>query len=56
MATYFTHIDDVTPEKMDAGDGWLITEFRLPFSERQGRLIDFDEDGSMERKKRDGYF
>ena len=26
------------------------------FSERQGRLIDFDEDGSMERKKRDGYF
>lgn len=33
---YFTHIDDVTPEKMDAGDGWLITEFRLPFSDRQG--------------------
>ncbi|MFT5685905.1 MAG: sulfate adenylyltransferase subunit 2 [Myxococcota bacterium] len=26
------------------------------FSERQGRLIDFDQDGSMERKKRDGYF
>jgi sulfate adenylyltransferase subunit 2 len=26
------------------------------FSERQGRLIDFDEDGSMERKKREGYF
>jgi len=25
-------------------------------SERQGRLIDFDEDGSMERKKREGYF
>jgi len=36
MASHFTHIDDVTPEKMDAGDGWLITEFRLPFSERQG--------------------
>ncbi|MED5369533.1 MAG: sulfate adenylyltransferase subunit CysD [Myxococcota bacterium] len=26
------------------------------WSERQGRLIDFDEDGSMERKKREGYF
>ena len=25
-------------------------------SERQGRLIDFDEDGSMEVKKREGYF
>ncbi len=36
MPTYFAHIDDVTPENMDAGDGWLITEFRLPFSDRQG--------------------
>jgi sulfate adenylyltransferase subunit 2 len=26
------------------------------FSERQGRLIDFDEEGSMEEKKREGYF
>lgn len=26
------------------------------YSERQGRLIDFDEDGSMEAKKREGYF
>jgi sulfate adenylyltransferase subunit 2 len=25
-------------------------------SERQGRLIDFDEEGSMEVKKREGYF
>ena len=25
-------------------------------SERRGRLIDFDEDGSMEQKKREGYF
>jgi sulfate adenylyltransferase subunit 2 len=25
-------------------------------SERQGRLIDADEDASMERKKREGYF
>jgi sulfate adenylyltransferase subunit 2 len=26
------------------------------YSERQGRLIDFDEEGSMEVKKREGYF
>ena len=25
-------------------------------SERQGRAIDFDADGSMERKKQEGYF
>jgi sulfate adenylyltransferase subunit 2 len=25
-------------------------------SERQGRLIDHDEKGSMETKKREGYF
>ncbi|MND01734.1 Sulfate adenylyltransferase subunit 2 [compost metagenome] len=25
-------------------------------SERQGRLIDHDEAGSMEKKKREGYF
>jgi sulfate adenylyltransferase subunit 2 len=25
-------------------------------SERQGRLIDTDEEASMERKKREGYF
>ena len=25
-------------------------------SERAGRLIDFDEAGSMEKKKREGYF
>jgi sulfate adenylyltransferase subunit 2 len=25
-------------------------------SERQGRLIDYDEEGSMELKKREGYF
>jgi sulfate adenylyltransferase subunit 2 len=25
-------------------------------SERQGRLIDTDEDASMEKKKREGYF
>jgi sulfate adenylyltransferase subunit 2 len=26
------------------------------FSERQGRVIDHDEEGSMESKKREGYF
>jgi sulfate adenylyltransferase subunit 2 len=25
-------------------------------SERQGRLIDYDEAGSMEQKKKEGYF
>lgn len=35
----------------------IIQEMLLSkFSERQGRLIDFDEDGSMELKKREGYF
>ena len=29
---------------------------RARYSERQGRLIDFDAAGSMEQKKRDGYF
>lgn len=27
-----------------------------PFSERQGRVIDFDQGASMEKKKREGYF
>jgi sulfate adenylyltransferase subunit 2 len=30
--------------------------FRARVSERQGRLIDSDEPGSMEKKKREGYF
>lgn len=35
----------------------LIEEISLSrFSERQGRLIDRDEIGSMEKKKKDGYF
>ncbi len=35
----------------------VIQEMLLTkWSERQGRLIDFDQDGSMERKKREGYF
>jgi len=28
----FVHLDDVTPENMDRGDGWNITDFRLPLS------------------------
>ncbi len=35
----------------------IIQEMLLTrFSERQGRLIDHDEEGSMEKKKREGYF
>jgi len=35
----------------------VIQEMLLTrYSERQGRLIDFDEEGSMEQKKREGYF
>jgi sulfate adenylyltransferase subunit 2 len=35
----------------------IIQEMLLAtHSERQGRLIDFDEEGSMETKKREGYF
>jgi sulfate adenylyltransferase subunit 2 len=35
----------------------IIREMLLTaLSERQGRLIDFDEDASMEKKKREGYF
>ncbi|HVV87585.1 MAG TPA: sulfate adenylyltransferase subunit CysD [Kofleriaceae bacterium] len=37
--------------------GELVTEMLASrASERAGRLIDFDEDGSMETKKREGYF
>jgi sulfate adenylyltransferase subunit 2 len=35
----------------------IIREMLLTkYSERHGRLIDFDEEGSMELKKREGYF
>jgi sulfate adenylyltransferase subunit 2 len=35
----------------------IITETRhATISERQGRVIDRDEQGSMEKKKREGYF
>lgn len=30
------HLDEVQPEKMDKGDGWFITDFRLPLSARNG--------------------
>ncbi len=30
------HLDDVPPENMDEGDGWSITDFRLPISKRNG--------------------
>lgn len=32
----FVHLDDVTTENMDRGDGWNITDFRLPLSGRNG--------------------
>ncbi|HWE27733.1 MAG TPA: sulfate adenylyltransferase small subunit, partial [Polyangia bacterium] len=35
----------------------IIREMLLTrVSERQGRLIDHDQDASMEKKKREGYF
>jgi sulfate adenylyltransferase subunit 2 len=35
----------------------IVAELRRSSrSERQGRLIDGDEEASMERKKREGYF
>jgi len=30
------HVDDVEPENMKKGDGWAISEFRLPISGRHG--------------------
>jgi len=30
------HVDDVTPENMSSGDGWLISDFRLPFGAHNG--------------------
>ena len=37
----------------DLNGYWLS---RLGDSERQGRLIDSDQPGSMEKKKQEGYF
>jgi mannose-6-phosphate isomerase-like protein (cupin superfamily) len=30
------HVDDVTPENMKKGEGWAISEFRLPISGKDG--------------------
>jgi mannose-6-phosphate isomerase-like protein (cupin superfamily) len=30
------HLDDVKPEKMDQGQGWSITDFRLPLGRHNG--------------------
>ena len=30
------HLDDVPPETMDEGDGWSITDFRLPIGKHNG--------------------
>jgi len=30
------HVDDVQPENMKKGEGWAISEFRLPISGRDG--------------------
>jgi mannose-6-phosphate isomerase-like protein (cupin superfamily) len=30
------HVDDVKPENMEKGDGWLISDFRLPFGAHNG--------------------
>jgi sulfate adenylyltransferase subunit 2 len=44
------------PSDADTLDA-IIDEMRSSTSsERQGRLIDHDESGSMEKKKREGYF
>jgi len=37
-------------------DDIIVEMIRSTTSERQGRLIDRDEVGSMEKKKQEGYF
>lgn len=36
VAAQIVHIDDAAPEAMARGNGWSITDFRLPLSARQG--------------------
>jgi sulfate adenylyltransferase subunit 2 len=44
-------------ESRGGHDRGIVTEmFTATTSERQGRVIDFDEKSSMEKKKREGYF
>jgi len=33
---FLVHVDDVTPENMQKGDGWAISEFRLPVTGQHG--------------------
>jgi mannose-6-phosphate isomerase-like protein (cupin superfamily) len=33
---YLVHVDDVAPENMQKGDGWAISEFRLPVTGTHG--------------------
>jgi sulfate adenylyltransferase subunit 2 len=40
----------------DTLDKVIEEMLRARTSERQGRLIDHDQSGSMEEKKREGYF
>jgi sulfate adenylyltransferase subunit 2 len=40
----------------DSLEGIVEEMLTAQTSERQGRLIDKDESGSMEKKKREGYF
>jgi len=35
-AGILVHLDDVAPERMDAGKGWSITDFRLPIGRHNG--------------------
>ena len=48
----------ITLHKMPTGElPEMIAEMRASrTSEREGRLIDHDESGSMEKKKQEGYF
>ena len=36
MAAALIHVDDVVPENMQKGEGWAISEFRLPISGKHG--------------------
>ena len=36
LQSVLVHVDDVTPENMKKGEGWAISEFRLPITGRHG--------------------
>ena len=51
-----THCSGAIPSKADSITA-IINELKLVRrSERENRLIDHDQEGSMELKKREGYF